>query len=225
MHKLLSRAVIIALILFLALVKCHARKAPGYIVTHNADTLWGEIVIPTYNINSTGFSINGIDLEWFYLQVKFKEYNTQKSKIFKPDMINAFGFNDKSIDYIFESFTLESTSLFTQTFTTQRFLNLIYKGEVCLYRNFERVQNMARHDPYYNAQTSTTYYNYYLYKDDIGILIVDQSADYYTVHDLLYHFNVNPDFIKTINKKTRLRDIKIVLEQYDQWLFSREWKL
>ncbi len=59
------RYAIIAVVLILSINSVYAKKAPGFIIKHNCDTIFGEVNISFFDLYSGGFVFYGINLEPF----------------------------------------------------------------------------------------------------------------------------------------------------------------
>jgi len=144
-----------------------ARKVPGYIIKSSSDTIYGEIRVSAFDLYKGGTVLLGINLEPFHSAVYFRESSKEGFSPFTPEDVREFGFLDKSIDYRFRSFVMESNSIVKQERKRLRFLNLIYKGQVSLYRDIVRKDNsyMAGN----RSDRVIDYYDYYLFDDQHGL--------------------------------------------------------
>jgi len=198
---------------------CEAKKVTGYIITENSDTLYGEIKVPNFNRITGGWIMSGTNLESFHFEVSFKNRQKNTFQTFKPEDILGFGFNYKSINYTFRRFVIVSKNFFKKERRIVRFLNLEYSGKVALYEDVIRVNNN-------NMKTNTTditkgdsyvYYDYYLFNDSIGLKKVELTDDIKSLVDLLKLYGFEKDFLDSIPTKTNLKDIKMILMEYDTW--------
>lgn len=158
--------IIIVLVLTLNLNSVLATKVPGYIIENNSDTIFGEIKVSRFDIYTGGIIFHGIDLESFHSILYFKENNKSRFKSFTPNDIAGFGFIYKSINYRFKTFMIESKSIVKSERKKLRFLNLIYQGEIAVYKDIVRKDNFIMT----GIQTKVTdYYDYYLFDDKHGL--------------------------------------------------------
>jgi hypothetical protein len=209
----------------LGLIFCHqnlqAEKVPGFIITENSDTLYGEVKVSHINLHDGGIFILGINLEPLHFDVWFREYGNSRFKNFQAKDICGYGFMYKLMDYSFHSFVLESNTSFKIVKKRNRFLQLYYEGKVSLYRDINRMVNpIYSMDYHYNNSTdqSVLYYDYFIYNETIGLNKVEISDDIKTMNDLLYLYEFEKEFIERIHKNTKLKDIYIVLMKYEIWL-------
>lgn len=204
----------------------YSKEAPGYILTKDADTIFGDIKIYSYNANTNSFSLNGINLESFYSIVFFKESETKRFKKYEPEDIYGFGFFYQSSEYIFHKFQLEFNSLFKSDEYRFRFLNLIYKGEVSLYRNMVRYPNPDKYKNIYksNAFSENAYYDYYLSSRSSELIKAEFTPDIKTMHQLLSALKIKEEFIKQVNPKAELKDLLEIIEEYDDWLMKSKFE-
>ena len=193
---------------------CEAKRVPGFILTENADTLYGEIIVYKFDRITGGWIFNGINLEYFHFEVSFKAYNNNRFQTFKPEDILGFGFTYKSIDYIFCRFIIESKSIMKNERKRYRFLNLIYNGKVSLYKDLIRVNS-----PTYDLTKcgSYLYYDYYLFDNLVGLKKVQIINDNKFLFDILNLYDFEKDYLDRIPVKANFKDIKMILEEYDSW--------
>jgi hypothetical protein len=206
---------VLLIALFLGFTNCFARKVPGYIVDSNSDTIIGQVKINTYNQCANGFMVFGLNLESFFSSVKFKSDGEKGFHIYYPKDIQKYGFFYDSTEYIFEKFKLESKSIIKSERINYRFLNLVYKGNLLLYRNITRTINPLYDDRL--EDNNVSYYDYYLYSAEKGLSKVEVSDEYPTLVDLLLHYGMDQEFLGAISSDLRIGDIKKVLIAYDYW--------
>lgn len=192
---------------------CHAENVTGYIVTNNSDTLYGEIKVYNFNRVTGNWIFNGIDLEGLHFEVSFKTYTKKRFQTFRPKDILGFGFTYKSSDYIFQRFIIVSKGIFKQEQRRYRFLSLEYQGRVSLFKDLIRVY----HANVITKSDSYVYDDYYLFNDVIGLNRVEPTNDIKPLVDLLNLYGFKKDYLNTIPTKTNLKDIKMILEDYDTW--------
>lgn len=213
----------IFLILALNCNSSYARKVQGYIIDNNSDTITGKVKISGFDLYARGFVLTGINLEPLYSCVKFKRNDTRGFQNYYPQDISKFGFLYDSNEYIFERFIIESKSIINSDRLNDKFLNLIHKGNIALYRNFTRANNPLRDDRLNDI--SIEYYDYYLYNAKNGLTKVEISKDFESLIDLLKHYDLEEEFLGTLPKNIRIGDIPDILIEYDLWKSRRELKI
>ena len=193
---------------------CVARKVPGYILTENLDTIYGEVKVYSFDRITGDLIINGIDLQSYHLEVEFKSHDGKKFITFKPQDIQGFGFFYKSEKYIFRRFLIEQKSIVKSERQFYRFLNLLYNGKISLYKDIIRVNN-----PSYDLTKAISYVysDYYLYDTPGGLKKVRVKEDDESLKDILSYYGFEDDYLNSIPKNTNLKDIQTVLEDYDSW--------
>lgn len=197
-----------------------AKRTPGYLITNENDTLYGEIKISHFNILTGDFLFRNINLDQFHLEVVFRENEARKFNIFKADEILGFGFSHRNQTYIFQSFILTSNTPIKKQKYNPRFLQLFYSGEIALYRDLNRITN-------YNNRTEAipiladetfVFYEYYLYSMHQGLNKVEPKEGINTIADLLYLYKVEKEFIEQLPNSYTFKNIKEILIAYDIWL-------
>jgi hypothetical protein len=197
---------------------CEAKKVPGYIITKDADTLRGEVRVRNCNIYLGGFIF---DMELFSTMVDFKASTEKHFHNYTPNDISGFGFYYDADEYIFKQFIIEYTSLVKSERSRNRFLNLVYKGELTLYRDVERITGMRFSS---NIRADLLTFNYFLYNQSNGVKRVEPSDSIKTVKELLAEYNVDPEFLNQLNDRLRFKDIVEIVKLYDHWLNDRSLK-
>lgn len=192
-----------------------AKTANGFIVTTNLDTIFGEIKLHKFERATGAFLLNGFDLNWCFFSVSFKGRNDKRFKNYKPFELHCYQFTYKSVIYAFKSFEVYFTRLINQKDQIPRFLQRIFEGEICLYRDIIYAPQMTETAKFY------AYYEYYLFKQGTGLIKVEQSNNIATVKDLLQQFEVEQGFIDELSQGIRFKDIGLILEQYQRWLSSK----
>ncbi|NOQ25846.1 MAG: hypothetical protein GQ564_10835 [Bacteroidales bacterium] len=202
-----------------------ARKIPGFIITENKDTIYGEVIVSFFNLHTVAVILDGVNLEPLHYEVWFREYEKRRFHNFQAKDISAFGFYFRYKNYLFHSFTLESNSIIEKESKRDRFLQLCYVGKVSLYKDLSRM-NMHNINviipSIVDYTNSIVYYNYFLFDDIEGLTKVEISENIKTISDLLNLYNIEKEFIDLIPKKTKLKDINIVLKKYEFWLYEIE---
>lgn len=229
MQKKFIKYIILAFGLILNNHYLEAKKVPGFIITENTDTIYGEIKISKFNLLTAGLILDGINVEPLHFEVWFRNHENRKFNNFQAKDILGFGFNYKSMDYLFHSFTLESNSCFKEEKKRDRFLQLCYAGKVSLYKNLSRMiipDNSENNLFNINNDQSFVYYDYFLFNEIKGLTKVEISKDIKTINDLLYLYDFEKEFLERIPKDTKLKEIKIILIKYEFWFYENEsWKI
>lgn len=192
-----------------------ARNVAGYITTNSSDTLFGEIKISRFNIFTGGIVWNGIDLESFHSTVEFRINREWDYKSFTPNDITGFGFTDKSINYEFKTFVIKSKSLIQPEREKFRFLNLVYRGDVNVYRDIVRERNYFKSEML--DQKLIDYYSYYLFDSEHGLQESVMSGNNKSVLDLLIFYELDSNFIAQLLVNNRFKNIIEILQEYDRW--------
>ncbi len=149
--------------------------------------------------------------------VRFKESGKNRFKTYEPKDVIGFGFLDASVNYIFESFKIESQSIIKQDKELLKFLNLIFQGELAIYRDIvRRPNNMDTGSLGLNDKT-VVHYNYYLYSEKHGLNKVVWSRDYKTLKELLSLYELDRKYLEQLSPDIRFRDIKELLLDYEKW--------
>ncbi len=193
---------------------CEAKKVPGYIVLENTDTVFGEVRLHNFCRTTAGFIINGIDMEWCHLEVSFRNIDSKKFQSYQPHDILGYGFTYNSADYTFHSSILHQKSLVKNEEKRQRFLHLVYSSRIYLYVDLRYSSLLTNEQAY-------SYCEYYLYNSKVGLKKVEFTKDIKTIHDLLLLYNVEIDFLYYVPFTTPLKEIKVILMQYNEWLQNK----
>lgn len=144
-------------------------------------------------------------------------------KRFQPINIFGFRFTCKSKNYIIKSFTIKSNTRVVKDKKRERFLQLIYRGELELYRDAKSTLNdVAPAGIVYNKNQILTYYDLYLYDNSKGLTKVEISSDTKTINQLLDKYDLDKEYIKKIPSNTKLKNIDIILKNYDLWINNNE---
>lgn len=208
------RFAIIAVILISSIDSVSAKKAPGYIIRHNCDTVFGEVNIPFFDLYSGGFVFYGINLEPFQSALYFREKKNDRFTAFTPKDISGFGFTYKSVSYRFKTLLIEYKSIVKSERKRLRFLNLIYQGQLALYKEIERKES---HFTTGIPNKLVEYFNYYLYDDKHGLKRVIPTKEFKTVKDILQYYDIQPNFLETLPSNARFKDLEYYLEAYYLW--------
>jgi len=191
---------------------CKAITASGYIITHNLDTLYGTIKLQRFNQVTGGYMFNKFDIESQLSTVYFKKDEEKKFKKYTPQMILGYGFSYDKEDYYFKSFKLDHKSLIKSEREEYIFLYLIHQGYIDLYEKTKTifpVSSSLRDAP-------IVIYEFYLYKDSVGLFKVEKNDSIKTINDLLIRYKLNQEFIDNIPSDTQFEYIKLLLDAYDE---------
>jgi len=198
-----------------------AKKAPGYII-EDSDTLYGKIKISQFNILTAGLVMNGINSEPLHHEVWFRSNDSKRFKRYNANEIIAFGFTDKTRDYYFKSFRIETNSLVKKEKIRSRFLQLYsHVSNIYLYKDLLRVDNYSRNtynNPYEVYNLTYTYPEFYLFNSKIGLTKVEETKLIKTIKELLSIYGIEDNFLKHFSKDINIKDIGFVLEEYKLWL-------
>ncbi len=194
-----------------------AKKAEGYVVYPNGDSICGLVKVSQVNLMNQGIVLNGVELEPFHYMVTFKEQNGSRFKTYKVDEIREFGFNFQGVAYQFRQFTLHSNTFVGKDQTRNRFLCLMFEGEVALYKDIIR-RNSGVHpqSPAMNRQASV-YYEYYLFNKKQGLSKAVKTNDCKELLQLLARYEIDGNFLDQLPDDVSFKDLKSVLLQYEEW--------
>lgn len=195
---------------------CSAKGNDGYIITNELDTIHGTIKIKKVDQYSGAYLIMGFDLESYHSRVVFKEDGNSRYQRYEPKDISAYGFEFDGTTYIFQSFEIKKESIFNKGNACHRFLQLVHKGELSLYRDVEEIQL------YHYSNYPITSDIYYLNGNSIGLNELRATAEIQTLKALLATYHVDPEFLNTISPKTKYKEIRKLLIAYDMWLNDKK---
>ena len=190
-----------------------ALKVPGYIINNTSDTVFGEIALSKMDHAAGGLYFDGFDLNILSSTVSFKSIGEGAFRDIYPCDIEGFSFTYKKVAYLFKSFTLDHNNMFRNEAKICRFLLLVHRGKISLYRDVEYVHNSAAgagYDAHY-------IYWYYLYNASGGLRKAEKDKDIRSVQDLLSVYSVDEDFISTLPRKSTFKDLKEILDKYEHW--------
>lgn len=187
--------IVFCIVILLSLIfnSAQGKIVPGYIIINGSDTIYGEIKIPQYNIYTNGIVLFGINLEPFHSALNFRENNSKIFKLFTPKDIDGFSFTYRSTEYRFKAFTIVSNSIFKSERKRVRFLNLIYQGDVAIYKNIVRRTYNSEPNLY---DDFVEYYDYYIYDDKQGLRKVDSTINHELLIDLLIFYQIDQKLIE-----------------------------
>lgn len=201
---------------------CKACSSRGYIITQNQDTVYGKIQIPWNSITIDIFNLIGFDFESFFYHVSFKSDSDKSYKTYYPTMISGFGFKHQSTNFVFKSFNLNYKSIFEDRGQGVRFLNLIHRGRLDLYKHMISINYPVTSPPFADRGKVMKYYEYYIWSDQTKLLWVGPNDQYGTLTELLEKCNIEKDYYLQIPKKADFYDIWNVLVDYDKWLMFKK---
>lgn len=192
---------------------CTASKIDGYIVDNHEDTIYGTFRLR--NVNQTGaLLISGFDESSLHSAIVFKKNGASSFETFAPEMIREFHFVYDSTIYNYKSFLIEYNSITYNDRKRHRFLKLIYNGNLDLY---EDIVIIEKTDGSF-AGERTRYYEYFIEEQDQGltrIRIDDQTPN---LRAVLRQFSMEEDFLKRISDMATIKDLPVILQEYDYWL-------
>lgn len=216
MFNIYPRPFLLLLTFMLSYNYCQAIHVPGYIITEKSDTVFGTIQLQKFDQVSGGLIINGFDRGILYKQLFFKSLTDKRYKTYLPETISGFGFNYDKEKYVFQSFTLDRKSMVKREHYQSRFLCLVYKGSLSLFKdikhyNFDPSNTLGN-------QNSYTYAEYFLYQPSVGLKKVEITDKIPSIKVLLRLYNCKEEFVQELKDNLLIRDMMDVLEAYDQWL-------
>lgn len=205
------------IVLFFFAGNAFSRQVPGFIITHNADTINGLIKVSKVSLMNRAVNVNGIDLETFHYMVSFKENGQKHFKTYQVNDIKGFNFRYKDVTYKFQQFELRSNTFVSGDQVRSRFLCEIVKGEVTLYKDITRRQTGVDQQHLYKNYQGAVYYEYYLYNKELGLAKVIKSNSSESLLDLLLQYGVDDEYLQLISPQTKYKDVKEVLIDYENW--------
>lgn len=205
---------ILVVVLALYLNQMLACIVPGYIIKNNKDSIFGEIKISKYDTYTGGVVFNGINLEPFHSVVYFREDDKNPFKAYTPKSISDFGFSYGSTNYKFKTFVIETNSIVWYERQRYRFLNLIFQGNIAIYTDIVRKENQSISG---NPSKVIDYTDYYLFDTIHGLKKSIKSKKFKTLKSLLHYYEIDENFIRLLPENTRFKDIKAILEEYENY--------
>jgi len=203
---------------------CNASSTKGYIITQDQDTLYGKIRLHWLSTSIDFFNFFSFDFESFFYHVSFKSDADKSYKTYYPTMISGFGFKHRSTNYIFKSYNLNYKSIFEDKTKGYRFINLIHRGKIDLYRHMISINYPVTCPNSANRGQVMKYYEYYICSDGTNLLWVGSRKQYKTLIELLQLCHVDDEYLRRIPKNADFKDIWNVLTEYDKWLLEKEYK-
>jgi hypothetical protein len=194
----------------------NATKVAGYIVDNGHDTIYG--LIKLRNVSQKGILlINGFDTESLHEKVLFMKKGTGTFQTYLPNMIQSFGFRQDSMDFVFRSFLIEHNTVFYNDKSKYRFLRLIYDGSLDLYQDITPTDK--ENDAFAGARTN--YYEFFIGTCTSDVIKAAFDDKIKTVRDILDQFDVEGQYIYTVPEATKIKDLLVILQDYDQWLLIK----
>lgn len=213
MYRIRFNIIIAALTLNINLLL--AAEVPGYIVTNTSDTIMGEIKVLRFDSYTGGLSLFGINLASFHSFLRFREEGNRRFASFAPGDIAGFGFCYKSTNFKFKAFMIEANSIVEAESIRPRFLNLVFQGEIAIYKDIVRMDNFIKaHAPH---DRFIDHYDYYLFAPEYGLQRAVRTKQYTTVADLLKAFELDDGFLQLLPFNARFKDIIYILQAYERW--------
>ncbi|GEM_PF-6994444 len=185
----------------------------GYIIVDNKK-VEGMVWVPPHS-QTTGNVVCGIDLEGFYSLVKFRSNNGDEN-IYGPHDIAGFSFNHEGSIYIFQSNLLHHKSIIKSEQIRERFLNVVYLGEVSLLRDIRLMQHDVTGIKGGGNQEYLTYYEYYLYSQEKGLHHISASKTK-NLYQVLVEGGISESFLFQTDVKVTIRNLPLLFEEYEQW--------
>jgi hypothetical protein len=194
----------------------YASKISGYIIDNNSDTLYG--IFRIRNISQTGaLLINGFDKESLHLAIHFKKNDETSFKTILPGAIKEFYFSMDSVEYCYRSFLIQYNSLSYNDKNRQRFLRLLHEGELDLYEDIVITEKTNGSF----AGERTHYYEYFIGQNHHTITRIKIDDKTPNLKAVLSQFLMNDDdFLNRISEMATIKDLPVILREYDLWLQS-----
>lgn len=190
-----------------------ASKINGYIIDNHEDTIYGTFRLR--NVNQTGaLLLNGFDESSLHSVVVFKKNGASSFDTFSPEMIRGFHFVYDSTTYQYKSFLIEYNSISYNDRKRHRFLRLIYDGNLDLY---EDIVIIEKTDGSF-AGERTRYYEYFIDDQELTRIRIDDQTP--NLRAVLRQFSVDEDFLQRISDIATIKDLPVILQEYDNWLRS-----
>ncbi len=208
------KKVFIALILFCFLDNIYAEKLSGYIITNDADTIFGKIRVSRFNLYTGGYVVNDINLEPFSHMVEFKENGKHRFMIYSPGEIAGFYFLKGSVEYRFKSFTIQTNSIIRNDREITKFLHLVFQGELSIYRDLFR-SSVSVGSEHFNR--TMLFYDYYLFNEKQGLNKVNWKNEDLTIIDLLKLYEVDNNYIENLSTEIYFMNIQELMYDYERW--------
>ncbi|MGQ1946267.1 hypothetical protein ACT3CD_04100 [Geofilum sp. OHC36d9] len=198
-----------------------ARKAKGFIINNQNDTIKGWINLPTHDFSTNAYYLSGFDSEMLHQEVHFKNGKKEQWQTYGPKQIKQFEFSYKNETITFTSFKLSLKSIVETDKGRERFLKLEYKGAVCLYKFSFLSPNKTMHPLNEKPEKNN---EWYLISPTGDVIPVRTKEEVKNMHDLLQKAGIDNQYIQLIPANTNFKAIKSVLQNYDNWLGEHQNK-
>ncbi len=208
----------------LTLISCQVSNAAplkGYRITQENDTIWGEVKKYYFNQVQNTVVFNGIDLERYHVEVFFRPLNQSQFKRCTTRDTREFGFTYKNQEYVYRRFELHKKSISKRGRLRPRFLQLVYEGELQLYKNRIRLYDMETAQNINSKRISSVHPELYLYNESQGLQSVAKTSEISDIYSLLSPFDVPSAFLQSVPANYPFKDIRNLLVEYDRWLKER----
>jgi len=160
---------------------------------------------PGYIVTENRDTISGVvQLSWF--------------KTYFSEAIAGFGFRYDGVNYFYQRFKVERNSILVSESQQYRFLSLLYKGSLELYKDITFVENLhanTTHEKY------LCFSSYYLFSPKKGLVRAEKNNQYKNVGDLFRYYGIEDKFIATIPHHANFNELKGWLALYDYWLWMK----
>jgi len=199
-----------------------AINARAFIVNNHSDTILGEIKLTWFNQTTGAVIINSFDQEPLHYEVWFRPVGKKRFKRFTANEIKLFSFRYQDQSFEYRSFNLHKKSWHKFEREEARFLLLVHRSKVKLYKDVQRayssINQNVRIDSYYTASASDYhFYDYYLYKEGMDLIKATKTKERPRVKDLLLYYGIEIEFVKSISKNANFKDLPLILEEYIEW--------
>ncbi len=192
-----------------------AAKLNGYIIDNNEDTIHG--IFRLRNVNQTGaLLINGFDKESLHSGINFKKNDESSFKTILPGAIKEFYFSKDSIDFRYRSFLVEYNSLSYNDKNRHRFLRLLHEGKLDLYEDIVITEKTNGSF----AGERTHYYEYFIGQDNHTLTRIKMDDKTPNLKAVLSQFLMEAGFLNRISEMATIKDLPVILHEYDLWLQS-----
>ncbi len=204
------------LYLFMFMVCCcgviTAKSLPGYIITHNQDTIEGYVKVYHNKMLKNGFLLPGIVVETQFEQLVFKENGAKRFKTYLPKSIKGFSFKYDSKDIQFRSFKIEKYSIIPKERTRYRFLLLLCRKNKSLYFNQSRICNSNNLNRSFGFSEFSWHLHkdYYLYDESIGL----QKLTNGNIRKFLICYGIEQAFLDAYDGPVDMYNLANILEIY-----------
>lgn len=192
-----------------------ANNLPAYIINLKDDTIKGEIKVSNFDILAGTYQFSDISMKQFHTSVYFKDVNQTRFKTYNPTDIKEFGFTYKSIYYTYKSFVIATKSMIKTEKEKRKFLQLLYDGEIAVYKDIIRTNN------FYNSNVPNNkvidYEEFYLYSNKHGLKKLSTEYEFSTVLSLLEYYEVDKKFLELNESEIEIENIIEILDKYSNW--------